>query len=131
MAREKRRRRGGVEVKEVVKAPAYIKRKIPVHDPLSDADLRILENNADTILEEIGMVFGEDLECADIMVAAGGIRDAKDPYRVRFPRGMCREIIQVSAPKQFTQHTRNPERGVEIGGDNIVLSKNTYYVNLP
>ena len=122
MARERRRRRGGVEVKEVVKAPAYIKRKIPVHDPLSDTDLRILENNADTILEEIGMVFGEDLECADIMVAAGGIRDAKDPHRVRFPRGMCREIIQASAPKQFTQHARNPERSVEIGGDNIVLS---------
>lgn len=31
MARERRRR--GVEVKEAVKAPAYIKRKIPVHDP--------------------------------------------------------------------------------------------------
>ncbi|HIF89723.1 MAG TPA: trimethylamine methyltransferase [Candidatus Thioglobus sp.] len=122
MARERRRRRSGVEVKEAVKVPAYIKRKTLVHDPLSDADLRILENNAETILEEIGMVFGEDLECADIMVAAGGIRDAKDPHRVRFPRGMCREIIQASAPKQFTQHARNPERSVEIGGDNIVLS---------
>jgi len=122
VARERRRRRSSVEVKKVLKAPAYIKRKIPVHDPLSDADLCILENNADTILEEIGMVFGEDLECADIMVAAGGIRDAKDPHRVRFPRGMCREIIQASAPKQFTQHARNPERSVEIGGDNIVLS---------
>ena len=75
MAKERRRRRGNAEVKETVKAPAYIKRKIPVHDPLSDADLCILENNADTILEEIGMVFGEDVECADIMVAAGGIRD--------------------------------------------------------
>ena len=122
MARKRRRRRGRDEVKEAVKAPPYIKRKIPVHDPLSDADLRILESNADTILEEIGMVFGQDLECADIMVAAGGIRDASDPYRVRFPHGMCREIIQASAPKQFTQHARNPERSVEIGGDNIVLS---------
>ena len=35
---------------------------------------------------------------------------------------MCREIIQSSAPKQFTQHARNPEKSVEIGGDNIVLS---------
>lgn len=43
MAREKRRRRGGVEVKEVVKAPAYIKRKIPVHDPLSDAIFAFLK----------------------------------------------------------------------------------------
>jgi trimethylamine--corrinoid protein Co-methyltransferase len=35
---------------------------------------------------------------------------------------MAREIIQKSAPAQFTQHARNPERSVEIGGGNTVFA---------
>ena len=34
---------------------------------------------------------------------------------VRFPRGMCRRIVQASAPRIFSQHARNPERTVKIG----------------
>ncbi|MDG2480264.1 MAG: trimethylamine methyltransferase family protein, partial [Alphaproteobacteria bacterium] len=37
-------------------------------------------------------------------------------------RGMCREIIQKSAPRTFRQVARNPERDVEIGGDAMVFS---------
>jgi trimethylamine--corrinoid protein Co-methyltransferase len=65
MARERRRRRGGADdsdAQEAVKAPAYIKRKIPHYSILSDDDLSIIEDNADTILEEIGIVFSEDQE---------------------------------------------------------------------
>jgi trimethylamine--corrinoid protein Co-methyltransferase len=121
VARERRRRRQTIEnseVQEIPKAPAYIKRKIPHYSILSDDDLSIIEENADTILEEIGIVFSEDQEALDILGAAGAIIDGE---RVRFPRGMCRKIIQASAPKQFTQHARNPERSVEVGGDNMVL----------
>lgn len=61
MARERRRRRGGSaeesDSKSIPKAPAYIKRKIPHYSILSDDDLSIIEENADTILEEIGIVF--------------------------------------------------------------------------
>jgi len=53
MARERRRRRGGSsnesDANEIPKAPAYIKRKIPHYSILSDADLSIIEENADTI----------------------------------------------------------------------------------
>ena len=31
------------------------------------------------------------------------------------------KLIQDNAPKQFTQYARNPERNVEIGGNNMVL----------
>jgi trimethylamine--corrinoid protein Co-methyltransferase len=34
---------------------------------------------------------------------------------------MCRKIIQASAPGQYTQHARNPDNNVEIGGNNTVL----------
>ncbi len=123
MARERRggnrRRRGGNSAGEAEpKAPAYIKRKIPHYSILSDDELAIIENNAETILEEIGIVFGEDPEALEIFKTAGASIDGE---RVRFPRGMCREIIQKSAQKEFVQHARNPERNVVIGGDNMVL----------
>jgi trimethylamine--corrinoid protein Co-methyltransferase len=121
MARERRRRRkssdsSGVQVN--LKPPAYIKRKIPHYSILNDEELSIIEYNADTILEEIGIVFSEDEESLEILANAGANIDGD---RVRFPRGMCRKIIQNSAPKEFKQHARNPERSVMIGGDNMVL----------
>ncbi|NND83230.1 MAG: trimethylamine methyltransferase family protein [Gammaproteobacteria bacterium] len=121
MARERRnrRRRGGDEVKEAApKAPAYIKRKIPYYEVLNEESLQIIENNAETILEEIGIVFGEDPEALEIFKQAGASIEGET---VHFPRGMCREIIQKTAQREFTQHARNPERSVVIGGDNMVL----------
>ena len=122
MARERRsRRRGGGAnqgVDDTPKAPSYIKRKIPYYEILNEEELQIIENNSETILEEIGIVFGEDPEALAIFKAAGADIDGE---RVRFPRGMCREIIQKTAQKEFVQHARNPERSVVIGGDNMVL----------
>ncbi|MDP0596606.1 MAG: trimethylamine methyltransferase family protein, partial [SAR86 cluster bacterium] len=84
MARERRRRRGGSadesDAKSIPKAPAYIKRKIPHYSILSDDDLSIIEDNADTILEEIGIVFSEDQEALDILEKAGA---SIDGMRVR------------------------------------------------
>lgn len=96
----------------------YIKRNIPTYSVLGDTDLAQLEYNADTILEEIGLDIQEDQESVDYFVKAGAKVDGE---RVRFPRGMCREIIQATAPKEFTQYARNPENNVQIGGDNTVL----------
>ena len=97
---------------------AYIERNIPPYEVLGDADYSIIEENAETILEEIGIDIKDDPESIEIFVKAGATADGE---RVRFPRGMCREIIQKSAPKQFTQFARNPANNVEIGGKNTVL----------
>jgi trimethylamine--corrinoid protein Co-methyltransferase len=35
---------------------------------------------------------------------------------------MCRTLVQATAPRQFTQHARNPARSVEIGGPNTVFA---------
>ncbi|MEO0369358.1 MAG: trimethylamine methyltransferase family protein, partial [Pseudomonadota bacterium] len=114
-----RRRRGGDDAKSSVPAaPPYIKRKIPYFEMLNDEQLTQIEYNADTILEEIGIVFGEDPESRDIFKAAGATIEDE---LVKFPRGMCREIIQNTCQAQFTQHARNPAKSVEIGGDNMVL----------
>ncbi|MEL7185593.1 MAG: trimethylamine methyltransferase family protein, partial [Pseudomonadota bacterium] len=50
-----------------------------------------------------------------------GCLEQFDGERVRFPRGMCRSIIQASAPSEYVQHARNPERNVIVGGDRTVL----------
>ncbi len=99
-------------------AQAYITRKIEPYEILGDGDLKIIEDNADTILEEIGIDIKDDPDSIATFVSAGASAVGE---RVRFPRGMCREIIQNSAPSMFTQHARNPARNVVIGGKHTVL----------
>ncbi|MGB7805011.1 MAG: trimethylamine methyltransferase family protein, partial [Actinomycetota bacterium] len=42
--------------------------------------------------------------------------------RVRFPAGLCRQLVQATAPREFTQHARNPEHSVQIGGNATVFA---------
>src|SRR5471032_480383 len=97
----------------------YITRKIPYYEVLTEEGLATMEHNADTILEEIGIDFRDDPEAIAIWQAAGA--DVKGE-RVRFARGMCRSLIQRTAPREFTQHARNPARSVVIGGKNTVFA---------
>lgn len=96
----------------------YITRNVPVYNPLSEEGLEIVENNTETILEEIGIEFRDDPEALSLWKDAGADVDGE---RVRFPRGLCRSLIQKSAPVEFVQHARNPERSVRIGGKYTVL----------
>jgi len=41
---------------------------------------------------------------------------------VKFPRGMCRELVQKNAPREFVQYARNPARNVRIGGNSTVFA---------
>ena len=100
-------------------AQPYITRKIPPYQILGDADLAIIEESADTILEDIGIDIKEDDEAIATLVRAGASADGE---RVRFPRGMCRQIIQQTAPAMFTQHARNAKNNVVIGGNHSVLA---------
>src|SRR6201996_7629840 len=97
----------------------YITRKIPYYEVLGEEGLSLMEQNADTILEEIGIDFREDPEALEIWKAAGADVQGE---RVHFARGMCRSLIQKTAPRQFTQHARNPARSVVIGGENTVFA---------
>ncbi|HEX3846139.1 MAG TPA: trimethylamine methyltransferase family protein [Steroidobacteraceae bacterium] len=97
----------------------YITRKIPCYEVLDEEGLVLMENNADTILEEVGIDFRDDPEAIEIWKNAGADVQGE---RVHFARGMCRSIIQKSAPREFTQHARNPARTVVIGGKNTVFA---------
>src|ERR1700739_1418212 len=75
----------------------FITRKIPYYEVLGEEGLALLEHNADTILQEIGIDFREDPEALQLFRGAGADVSGE---RVRFPRGMCRSIVQRSAPRE-------------------------------
>src|SRR5271167_3371409 len=97
----------------------YITRKIPVFEVLGEEGLVMMEQNAETILEEIGIDFRDDAEALQIWQAAGADVQGE---RVHFPRGMCRTLVQRTAPREFIQHARNPARNVLIGGNHTVFA---------
>lgn len=96
----------------------YIERNIPNFEVLSEEALEIIETNADTILEEVGVNFLNNPAALQRWRDAGADVDGE---RVRIPRGLARKLCKT-APAQFTQHARNPQRNVEIGGRNLVLA---------
>ncbi|MCX7056060.1 MAG: trimethylamine methyltransferase family protein, partial [Proteobacteria bacterium] len=124
-ASARRNRGGGREAKRAARAARsavtipYITRSIPYFEVLGEEGLATIEANADTILAEIGIDFRDDPESLEIWKAAGAEIDGE---RVRFPRGLCRSLVQKSAPREFVQHARNPARNVVIGGRNTVFA---------
>jgi len=123
-SRPRRRKSGGRSAKLAARAhsdqgiAAFIERKIPYFEVLDEEGLQLIEENADTVLEEIGIEFRDFPQALALFKDAGADVDGE---RVRFPRGLCRSIIQRSAPAEYTQHARNSERNVIIGGKRTVL----------
>jgi len=123
---ERTGRRGGgraarvaARSERVSQSVPYLTRRIPPTEVLGEEGLATIEHNADTILEDVGVEIIDFPEGLAIFEAAGA---KVDGTRVRFPRGMCRELVTATAPARFTQHARNPDRSVEIGDPHMVLA---------
>jgi trimethylamine---corrinoid protein Co-methyltransferase len=101
-----------------LEAAKYITRNIPNFDILNDEALEIIEANAETVLEEIGVNFVDNPAALETWRQAGATVKGE---RVHIPRGLARKLC-ASAPASYIQHARNPERNVEIGGKNMVLA---------
>jgi trimethylamine---corrinoid protein Co-methyltransferase len=121
------RRSGGRSGRQALRASHVIERQpfltsqLTPFEVISAEGLEILEHNADTILEEVGIEVRDFPEGLPIFKNAGADVDGT---RVRFPRGMCRQIVSATAPRQYTQHARNPAHSVEIGGKHMVFAPN-------
>ena len=102
----------------VKETTTFIERKIPFFDVLNEEALELIEHNAETVLEEIGIEFREFKPALTLLKDAGAEVDGE---RVRFPRGLCRQLL-ATAPSEYTQHARNPERSTIIGGNRTVLA---------
>ena len=98
-------------------APAYITRKVRPHEPLDPDGLDLIEAKADQLLAEVGIDVNED-EDREEFRRAGALVDGT---RVRFEPGQVRELAST-APREFTQHARNPAKSVVIGGDHVVMA---------
>ena len=96
----------------------FIERKIPNFEVLDEEALQIIEANAETVLEEIGVNFVENPGALALWKAAGADVQGE---RVRIPRGLARQLCKT-APSSYVQHARNPERNVTVGGRNLVLA---------
>ena len=101
-----------------VETERYIDRKIPLYELLDDKTLELIEYNAETVLEEIGVNFVDSPIALKRWRSAGALIEGE---RVRIPRGLAKELCKT-APSKFTQHARNPDRNVEIGGNTLVTA---------
>ena len=120
-----RGRGGGREARRAARAEArpaivpYVTRRVPVYDVMSVEGLELIEHNAETILEEIGVEFRDDPEALSLWRGAGADVDGE---RIRIPRGLARKLVTDTAPAEFVQHARNPERSARIGGPHMVFA---------
>lgn len=118
-----RRARGGAEARRaartsgVAKQQGFIRRATPLYEPFTTEQLELIEANAETVLQEIGIDFRDDAEALSMWKAAGA--DVKGD-RVRFPKGLVRSLLKT-APREFVQYARNPERSVTVGGNNTIF----------
>ena len=120
-----RGRGGGREARRAARAEArpavvpYVTRRVPVYDVMSTEGLELIEHNAETILEEVGVEFRDDPEALSLWRGAGADVDGE---RIRIPRGLAGKLVTDTAPAEFVQHARNPERSARIGGPHMVFA---------
>ena len=101
-----------------IEAARFIERNIPNLEILNEEALAIIEANAETVLEEIGVNFPENPGALKLWREAGADVDGD---RVRLPKGLARQLCKT-APSSYVQHARNPERNVTVGGKSLVLA---------
>lgn len=126
MAEPRRRRREGggraarqaERLSSAIDQQPFLTRTLKPVEVMSEEGLGLIEHNADTLLEQVGVeIVGYDESLAIFAEAGCDVEGT----RVRFPRGLARSIIQASAPGSFVQHARNPDRSVTIGDPHTVL----------
>jgi trimethylamine--corrinoid protein Co-methyltransferase len=103
----------------VVDKVPFITRTLAPVEVLSEEGMALIEENAETLLEQVGIDFRDAPDAHALLRDAGAEVDGE---RVRFPRGLARSLVQATAPERFTQVARNPANSVEIGGSSTVFA---------
>src|ERR1700756_1832408 len=83
----------------------YIRRRLKPVELLSSEAIEVIEANAETILEEVGIDVRRDRGSLRLWREAGADVQGE---RVRIPRGMARKLLGT-APEEFTLFARNSE----------------------
>ncbi|MEM7257899.1 MAG: trimethylamine methyltransferase family protein, partial [Pseudomonadota bacterium] len=94
-----------------------IGRNIPAYELCTQSQLVELEQQADWLLENIGMQFRGDTTALDLFAAHGAKVNGET---VTFEAGLARSMCSPT-PASFTLHSRHPHHSVTVGGDHVVL----------
>ncbi|MEM7241941.1 MAG: trimethylamine methyltransferase family protein [Pseudomonadota bacterium] len=121
MARRGRTDRSKAKAAAGVPASPHIQRRVPHFDVLDEEQVTKLESHVDWIIENIGIAFRDDLVALDIWRKAGVTPTGEQGDLIKADAKWIRALC-AKAPKEFTQHARNPERTVTIGGKNQVFA---------
>jgi len=115
------RRGGGREGRRALRAtpmasfPTLV-REIPVYNLVPDEAVELIHEESMKILEDVGCEFRDDEAIA--MWKAAGAR--VEGTRVRIDRALLMNLM-AKAPPEFTLNARNPERTVQVGGNNSIF----------
>ena len=118
MARRSRKSRSDAAGQITTPASPFIKRSLPFFDILDKEKIEALERQVDWLIEDVGIAFRDDPVALDLWRAEGAKLDGDI---IRAPADWIRSLC-AKAPSKFTQIARNPERSVEIGGENQVFA---------
>jgi trimethylamine--corrinoid protein Co-methyltransferase len=91
---------------------------IPQYQLVDEVKLDLIHDRSMRILEEAGIAFYDD-ESISILAEHGAQVDSDQV--VRFDRELIDNYVSM-APSQWTHTARNPEKSVEIGGNNVVFA---------
>ena len=93
-----------------------LRRNIPLTEPLSEEQILQMDNASLSILEEVGVEFHDPVALQHWTDAGADVKGEL----VRFDRGLIRELIST-IPENLTMEARDPEKSLEIGGNNSIF----------
>lgn len=93
-----------------------IKRNLPLTEPMSPQQIEKIDAASMSILEDVGVVFRDDIALEDWRKAGAEVRGET----VHLDRGLVRELI-ATIPSDFTYYARNPLHNLPFGGPHSIF----------
>jgi len=108
------RRSSRLEVK--IEMLPTLKRGIPLTEPMSEEQIHQIDDASLSILEEVGVEFHDAIALEQWKQAGATVKN----QRVYLDRALVKDLIS-SIPETFTMHARDPEKTLDIGGNNSIF----------
>ncbi|MEM6310604.1 MAG: trimethylamine methyltransferase family protein [Pseudomonadota bacterium] len=109
-------RRAVRQTRDVTMLPA-LQRRLPLTEPMDQEQIERIDAASMDILENVGVVFRDDIAIEDWRKAGADIRDGD---RVHLDRALVRELI-ATIPETFTYHARDPKKSLPFGKDHAIF----------
>ena len=93
-----------------------LENRLPHCEVMDGAQVERIDAASMDILENVGVVFRDDIALADWKRVGADVRGD----RVHLDRGLVRDLI-ATIPADFTYHARNPAHNVRLGGRHAIF----------